>query len=83
MLRFLVLFFLTVAFPAHATDRLLVFAAASQKDAMEEIGSLYEQKCTCAVVFSFAATSTLARQIAAGAEADVFVSANEAWADWL
>lgn len=61
----------------------MVFAAASQRDALVEIGKLYETTCGCSVVFSFAATSTLARQIDAGADADVFISANEAWADWL
>ncbi len=74
---------LAFAAPSFASERVLVFAAASQRDAMTEIGKLYEAQCTCRVVFSFAATSTLARQIDAGANADAFVSANEAWADWL
>lgn len=72
-----------VAVPAKASERLLVFAAASQKDALEEIGKQYEKQCACNVAFSFAATSTLARQVAAGAPADVFISANQAWIDWL
>lgn len=72
-----------MAFPAKASERLLVFAAASQKDALEEIGKLYEKQCECKVVFSFAATSTLARQVEAGAPTDVFISANQAWIDWL
>ncbi|MGI9352962.1 MAG: molybdate ABC transporter substrate-binding protein [Rhizobiaceae bacterium] len=83
MLRYLFLVFLLLSTPALAEERLLVFAAASQREALEEIGELYEKQCECVVKFSFAATSTLARQIDAGAEADVFVSANEAWADWL
>lgn len=72
-----------MAFPVKASERLLVFAAASQKDALEEIGKQYEKQCACKVVFSFAATSTLARQVEAGAPADVFISANQAWIDWL
>lgn len=84
MLRFLALFLITLfALPALASDRVLVFAAASQRDAMMEIGRLYEQDCACKVVFSFAATSTLARQLDAGGPADAFISANEAWVDWL
>lgn len=83
MLRFFVFIFLLFSLPVQAGERLLVFAAASQRDAMEEIGSLYQKICECPVVFSYAATSTLARQIDAGANADVFISANEAWADWL
>lgn len=84
MLRFLALFLITLfALPGLASDRVLVFAAASQRDAMMEIGRLYEQDCACKVVFSFAATSTLARQLDAGGPADAFISANEAWVDWL
>ena len=79
---FLFLFCLFCA-PVNSSERLLVFAAASQRDAMTEIGKQYEKHCGCGVVFSFAATSTLARQIDAGADVDAFVSANEAWADWL
>ncbi len=83
MFRVAIILLLFSAFSAQAKDRLLVFAAASQRDAMTEIGGLYQQQCQCDVVFSFAATSTLARQIDAGADADIFISANEAWADWL
>lgn len=68
---------------AQAAERVLVFAAASQKDALEEIGKMYEAACDCKVAFSFAATSTLARQVEAGAPADVFISANQGWNDWL
>lgn len=83
MLRCLILFLFLLSLPAHAQERLLVFAAASQKDALEKISKLYEAKCECKVVFSFAATSTLARQVEAGAPADIFISANRAWIDWL
>ena len=83
MFRLLLFCLILFPFSAQAGERLLVFAAASQKGALEEIGGLYEAQCGCKVTFSFAATSTLARQIDAGAAADVFVSANEAWADWL
>ena len=83
MFRLLILSLFLFAFPAHAAERLLVFAAASQKDALEEIGQQYETTCECNVVFSFAATSTLARQVEAGAPADIFISANQGWIDWL
>ncbi len=83
MFRVLFVLFWVLVFPAQASERLLVFAAASQKDALEEIGKIYEAKCNCKVVFSFAATSALARQVEAGAPADVFISANQAWIDWL
>lgn len=83
MFRVLILCLCLFAFPTQASERLLVFAAASQKDALEEIGRQYEKQCDCTVAFSFAATSTLARQVEAGAPADVFISANQAWIDWL
>ena len=83
MFRVLFLCFFLFVFQAKASERLLVFAASSQKDALEEIGKQYETLCQCKVAFSFAATSTLARQVEAGAPADIFISANQAWIDWL
>jgi len=83
MFRIIILCLCLFAFPVKASERLLVFAAASQRDALEEIGRQYEKQCECVVAFSFAATSTLARQVEAGAPADVFISANQAWIDWL
>ncbi len=69
--------------PAVAQSRLLVFAAASLKNVLEKAGSKFEQQCHCTVVFSFAASGTLARQIEAGAPADIFVSADTKWMGWL
>ncbi|MBD1549085.1 molybdate ABC transporter substrate-binding protein [Roseibium aggregatum] len=67
-----------MAGPALA-DRITVFAAASMTDALKRIGSAYTDKTGTEVVFSFAGTGALARQVEAGAPADVFVSADEAW----
>ena len=58
-----------------------VFAAASTTDAMEEIKAAFVRKTGADVETSYAATSTLAQQIASGAEADLFLSANVSWAD--
>jgi molybdate transport system substrate-binding protein len=55
---------------------LLVFAAASLTDALGEIGRSFEARTGVRVLFSFAGSNALARQIQAGAPADVFVSAN-------
>jgi molybdate transport system substrate-binding protein len=55
---------------------LLVFAAASLTDALGEIGRGFEARTGVRVLFSFAGSNALARQIEAGAPADVFVSAN-------
>lgn len=75
--------FLTLCAPSFANDRILVFAAASMKNVLEAIGGEFEKKCACKVVFSFAGSGTLARQIEAGAPADVYISANAEWMDWL
>lgn len=64
---------------AKAQD-LLVFAAASMKTALDEINAGFKGG---GVKFSYAASSALARQIEAGAPADVFVSADLDWMDYL
>ena len=69
------------AAPAQAEDPVTVFAAASLTEAFERIGSLYEEETGRQLRFSFAASSTLARQIEAGAPAQIFASANERWMD--
>lgn len=55
---------------------LLVFAAASTTDALEPLGRAFEAKHGVHVDFSFASSSTLARQLEAGAPADLFLSAD-------
>lgn len=56
---------------------LLVFAAASLADALEEAGAVWEARYPEApVAFNLAGSNDLARQIAAGAPADLFVSAD-------
>lgn len=60
-----------------------VFAAASLTDALTEIGRNYERATGQRVVFNFAASSTLARQIRSGAPADLFLSADEARMDMV
>jgi molybdate transport system substrate-binding protein len=61
----------------------LVFAAASLTDALKEIAASWEIAGGESVVFNFAASSLLARQIREGAPADVFLSADEAQMDGL
>ena len=74
------------------TQAITVFAAASLADAIEEIARVFTagggaagtNSATHAVVrTSFAASSVLARQIEAGAPADVFISADVEWMDYL
>lgn len=62
----------------------LVFAAASLQDALREVAEEFERRQSGSrVLFNFAGSNVLARQIEAGASADVFVSADEAWMDDL
>lgn len=62
-----------------AAEPTVVFAAASLRDAMEDIAALYPGE----VAVSPAGSGLLARQIGAGAPADVAILANTAWMDWL
>lgn len=64
-------------------EEVLVFGAASLTESLQEIGKAFEVKTGAAVRFSFGASSDLARQIQAGAPADVFFSADTAKMDAL
>ncbi|MBL8629636.1 MAG: molybdate ABC transporter substrate-binding protein [Rhodospirillaceae bacterium] len=61
----------------------LVFAAASLTDALSDVGAAYEKTGKPKPVFSFAASSALARQIESGAPAAIFISADEQWMDYV
>jgi molybdate transport system substrate-binding protein len=68
---------------AAAGQRLLVFAAASTTNALSEASRAFERQSGARVVHSFASSSTLAQQIAHGAPAEVYLSANLKWMDYL
>lgn len=68
---------------AQTQAELTVFAAASTTDAMRSLAQQFEQEGGEKVRFNFASSGALARQIDAGAPADVFVSANIKWMDYL
>jgi len=74
-------FLLPACGPGGGSDRetLFVFAAASLTDAVTTLAADFEADTGRRLEVSFAASSTLARQIVAGAPADVFLSANPAW----
>lgn len=77
-----VILFAAVA-PASAQDRTLtVFAAASMKNALDEIDAAYTARTGIKFSVSYAASSVLAKQIEQGAPADVFVSADTDWMDY-
>ena len=72
-----------VAVSGARAGEVTVFAAASLKDAMDQIAQGYEASQGQRVVVSLAGSSALARQIEYGAPADVFLSANVQWMDYL
>jgi len=68
---------------AAGSSDLIVLAASSLTDALNEIGPAFTAARHRGVKLSYAASSALARQIEAGAPADVFVSADTEWMDYL
>jgi molybdate transport system substrate-binding protein len=76
----LVLAGLLLAAPVHAGE-VTVFAAASLKTALDEIGAEWTARTGNRAVLSYGGSSALARQIIAGAPADVFISAATDWMD--
>lgn len=79
---FLILSSLIGAASARADD-LLVFAAASQRNALDGVIAAYSKAGKGTVKASYQSSSTLARQIEQGAPTDIFISANPKWMDYL
>ena len=72
-----------LSFSSVAAEKVTVFAASSLTNAMNDVVSAYEQKAGVKPTVSYASSSALARQIAQGAPANIYVSANEKWMDYL
>ncbi len=72
----------TLVAPAHAGD-VTVFAAASLSDAIRDVAEMWESQTGGDVTLSFAGSSAIARQVQAGAPADVVVLASVEWMDAL
>jgi molybdate transport system substrate-binding protein len=70
------------AMPVRA-DSLTVFAAASLKNALDEVDAAWTKSGGARVSASYASSSTLAKQIEQGAPADVFISADKQWMGYL
>ncbi|MFV3129864.1 molybdate ABC transporter substrate-binding protein [Niveispirillum sp. KHB5.9] len=79
---FLVALSLLVAPAAGARDA-TIYAAASLKTAMDEVISVYKAQSGANATAAYAASSALAKQIEAGAPADIFISADQDWMDYL
>jgi molybdate transport system substrate-binding protein len=67
----------------NADDKVTIFAAASLTNVITELGAEYEKNHAVRVVNSFAASSALAKQIENGAPADLFMSADSKWMNYL
>jgi molybdate transport system substrate-binding protein len=76
---------LLLAAPAFAKEKVYIFAAASTTNVVKALLETYQQESSPDAEFltSFASSSTLARQIEAGADADLYISANVKWFNWL
>jgi molybdate transport system substrate-binding protein len=68
--------------PVAAQETLTVFAAASLKNALDDVNTAFTKTSNIKVTASYAATSALAKQLEAGAPADVFLSADLKWMDY-
>ncbi len=96
-LRFMLIFAAALAFasgrglaqeppppsPKPRPDTLIVFAAASMKEALDEIAAAFNPSVKKPVATSYAGSSQLARQIEQDAPADIFISADNDWMDYL
>jgi molybdate transport system substrate-binding protein len=71
------------AHPAAAQGKdVVVFAAASLKNALDEIAGQWQRETSKKVAISYAASNTLIKQIEQGAPADIFISADLDWIDY-
>lgn len=69
--------------PSVAQEQVTVFAAASLKNALDDTNAAFAKTTGIKVTASYAASSALAKQIEQGAPADVFISADLQWMDYL
>lgn len=69
--------------PVAAQETVTVFAAASLKNALDDINAAFTKASNIKVTASYAASSALAKQIETGAPADAFISADLKWMDYI
>ncbi|PFG58169.1 molybdate transport system substrate-binding protein [Vibrio sp. ES.051] len=74
---------LSLSFSANATPDLKVYAASSMTNAIDKIAQDFEDKYNVTVTPVYSGSSSIARQIMNGAPADIFISANTKWMDYL
>ncbi|MFO0990516.1 MAG: molybdate ABC transporter substrate-binding protein [Hyphomicrobiales bacterium] len=69
--------------PAFAADNVVVFAAASLKNALDNVNAAWKAETGKEATISYAASSALAKQIESAAPADIFISADLQWMKYL
>ncbi len=69
--------------PAFAAEKIVVFAAASMKNALDNADAAFTKETGKEVTVSYAASGPLAKQLENGAPADVFISADTNWMDYV
>jgi molybdate transport system substrate-binding protein len=69
--------------PSVAQEQITVFAAASLKNALDDTNAAFTKATGVKVTVSYAASSALAKQIEQGAPADIFISADLEWMDYV
>ncbi|MDB5393660.1 MAG: modA [Rhodospirillales bacterium] len=72
-----------IGLPAARADNLTVFAAASLKNALDDVTAEWKKNGGTQVASSYASSSVLAKQIEQGAPADIFISADTQWMDYV
>jgi molybdate transport system substrate-binding protein len=80
LLSMLLIFVSTVS---NAQDKVTIFAAASLTNAISDMATHYEKDQSVQIQTSFASSSTLAKQIEKGAPADIYMSADSKWMNYL
>ncbi|EJU8774817.1 molybdate ABC transporter substrate-binding protein [Vibrio parahaemolyticus] len=74
---------LSISFSTNAATDLKVYAASSMTNAIDEIAQDFKEKYDVTVTPVYGGSSSIVRQIINGAPADVFISANTKWMDYL
>ncbi len=74
---------LSISFTINAASDLKVYAASSMTNAIDEIVQDFQEKHKITVTPVYGGSSSIARQIMNGAPADIFISANTKWMDYL
>lgn len=74
---------LGISFASNAKEKLTIYAASSMTNVIAELVEQFEKQQDVDVTTVFAGSSSLARQLAHGAPADIFISANRKWVQYL